>query len=130
MHFATVKISIGLIRKPKRHTYCRKQTFLENRQVLLVKKNSSSWKNKSHWGRKQVFIINCEVVQELRKFFANVIKNLNIPNYENWYFLAEKIDGFTLKAIAKSRNHPSILAATSEYTNRANLFLKKTFWKK
>ena len=34
--------------------------------------------------------------------------------------MAENIDDPTLKAIAKWRNHPSILAITSEYKNRAN----------
>ena len=37
--------------------------------------------------------------------------------------MAEKNDDPTLKAIAKSRNHPSILAITSEYKNRANFSL-------
>ena len=66
-------------------------------------------------------LINCEeVAEELNSFFANAVKNLNISNYENYDSLAEKIDDPTLKAIAKSRNHPSILAITSEYKNRAN----------
>ena len=34
--------------------------------------------------------------------------------------MAENIDNRTLKAIAKWRNHPSILAIASEYKNRAN----------
>ena len=34
--------------------------------------------------------------------------------------MAENIDDPTLKVIAKSRNHPSILAITSKYKNRAN----------
>ena len=36
--------------------------------------------------------------------------------------MAENIDDPTLKAIAKWRNHPSILAIASEYKNRANVF--------
>ena len=36
--------------------------------------------------------------------------------------MAENIDDPTLKAIAKWRNHPSILAIASEYKNRANFF--------
>ena len=35
--------------------------------------------------------------------------------------MAENIDDPTLKAIAKWRNHPSILAIASEYKNRANV---------
>ena len=34
--------------------------------------------------------------------------------------MPENIDDPTLKAIAKWRNHPRILAITSEYKNRAN----------
>ena len=34
--------------------------------------------------------------------------------------MAENIDDATLKVIAKRRNHPSILAIASEYTNREN----------
>ena len=66
-------------------------------------------------------LTNCkEVAKELNNFFANAVKNLNIPNFENCDYLAEKIDDPTLKDIAKWRNHPSILAITSEYKNRAN----------
>ena len=62
---------------------------------------------------------NCEeVAKELNKFFANAVKNLNIPNYENYNSLAENIDDPTLKAIAKWRNHPIILAIASEYKSR------------
>ena len=68
-------------------------------------------------------LTNCEeIAKELNKFFANAVKNLNIPNYENYNSLAENIDDPTLKAIAKWRSHPSILAIASEYKNRANFF--------
>ena len=53
----------------------------------------------------------------------NAVKNLNIPNYEHCDSLAENIDDFTLNAIAKWKNHSSILAIASEYTNRENFFL-------
>ena len=67
-------------------------------------------------------LTNCEeVAEELNNFFANAVKNLNILNYENCNFLAENIDDPTLKAIAKWRNHPSILVIASEYKNRANI---------
>ena len=50
--------------------------------------------------------------------FANAVKNFNIPDYEYCDSLAKNIDDPTLKAIAKWRNHSSILAIASEYTNR------------
>ena len=58
-------------------------------------------------------------LKELNSFFANAVKNLNIPNYENCDSLTENIDDPTLKATTKWRNHPSILAITLEYKNRA-----------
>ena len=41
-----------------------------------------------------------EVAKELKNFFANAVKNLNISNYENCDSSAKNIDGPTLKAIA------------------------------
>ena len=52
----------------------------------------------------------------------NNVKNLYIPNYENRDFQAENVGDPTLKAIAKWRNHPKILAITSEYNNLAHFF--------
>ena len=43
-----------------------------------------------------------------------------MPNYEYCDFFAENVEDPTLKAIAKWRNHPSILAIASKYKNRAN----------
>ena len=64
---------------------------------------------------------NCEeFAEELNNFIAKSVKNLNIPNYENCGSFTKNIDDPPLKAIAKWRNHPSILAITSEYKNRAN----------
>ena len=60
-------------------------------------------------------LTNCEeVAKELNNFFANAVKSLNISNYENCNFLEENIVDPTVKAIAKLRNHPSILAIASE----------------
>ena len=42
-----------------------------------------------------------EVAKELENFFTNAVKNLNIPNYKNYYSMAENIEDPTLKAIAK-----------------------------
>ena len=67
-------------------------------------------------------LTNCkEVAKELNNFFANAVKNLNIPKYKNCDSLTENIDDPILKAIAKWRNHPSILAIALEYKNRANV---------
>ena len=42
-----------------------------------------------------------DAAEELNNFFANVVKNLNIPNYEYCDSFAENIDNPTLKAIDK-----------------------------
>ena len=54
--------------------------------------------------------------------YANAVKNINIPNYENFDYLAGSIDDPTLKAISKLRNHPSILAIASEYKKEQTFF--------
>ena len=69
----------------------------------------------------------------MNNLFANAVRNLNIPNYENWDSLAENIDDPTLKAIVKWRNHPSILAIGSECKNGVNFsfnFVSKAFLQK
>ena len=48
-----------------------------------------------------------EVAKELNSFFANAVKNLNIPNHEYCDSLTENIDDPILEAITKWRNHPS-----------------------
>ena len=85
-----------------------KKNHLSERINLTEEENSS-------------LLINCEeVAEELKNFFENAVKNLNISNYENSDSLAENIDDPTLKTIAKWRKHPSILEITLEYKNRAN----------
>ena len=46
--------------------------------------------------------------KKLNNFFANDVKNQNLPNYCD--SLAQNIDAPTLKRATKWRNHPSILA--------------------
>ena len=67
------------------------------------------------------------VAKELNNFFANAVKSLNIPNYEICDSLAENIDDPFLKAIAKWRNHPSILAIASEHKIRGKLLCQICF---
>ena len=51
--------------------------------------------------------------------WKNVVKNLNILNYENCDSLAKNINDPSLKAIVKWSNHQNILTIESEYENRA-----------
>ena len=101
---------------------CQKKFIFLKEQISTDEENNS-------------LLTNCEeVAKELNNFFANAVKNLNISNYENCDSSAKNIDDPNLKAIAKWRNHPSILAIASEYkveqTFLSILFLKKTFLQK
>ena len=113
-----------------------KKDYFENLNEKNITDNKRFWKTVKPFLSKKIhlserinlteeennsLLTNCEeVAEELNNFFANAVKNLNISNYENCDSLAENIDDPTLKAIAKWRNHPSILAIASEYKNRAN----------
>ena len=59
-----------------------------------------------------------KVATELNSFFSSVVKNLNIPSYEESDPLSDKIFHPTLKAIVKWRNHARILTITSEHENK------------
>ena len=86
-----------------------------NRQVLLAKKNHYS-EIINQTEENYSLLVNCEaVVKELNNFFVNSVKNLNIPNYENYHSFAEKINDPTLEAFVKWRSHLSILAIALEY---------------
>ena len=68
-----------------------------------------------------------KVAKELNSFFANVVKNLRILNYEDFDSLEEKIDDPTTKAIANWKNYPNILTIASEYKNSANFLFSFVF---
>ena len=73
--------------------------FLENRQTLLVKKKKKHLPERINLSEEEnnSLLTDCEeVAKELNKFFANPVKNLNVPNYENWNSLAKSIDDPTL----------------------------------
>ena len=111
-----------MFRKPKREKHYRKKNVSGKSWNPSCQKKSSSWiyiyLTK---GESNSLLTNWEeIAKKLNNFFANAVKNLIIPNYEYSDFLAENIDDTTLKAIAKWRNQPSILAIASEYKNRAN----------
>ena len=60
-------------------------------------------------------IINCKkVAKELKNTFANAVKNLNIPNYENCDSLVENIDDPTKVLNVSSMRKWGIWAKTSK----------------
>ena len=118
-----------------------KTDYFENLNEKNITENKRFWKTVKHFLSKKFNLsgkinlpkeennslsTNCEeVAEELNNFFANAVKNINISNYENCNYLAENIDDPTLTAIAKWRNHPSVLAIASEY--KSKLFLQFLF---
>ena len=69
-------------------------------------------------------IKNCEEVAiELNNVFYCTVKNLNILNYEVYDSLLDNNDHFTLKALAKWRNHPSITVIASDQKNMVKFLL-------
>ena len=112
-----------------------KKDYFENLNEKNITDNKPFWKTVKPFLSKKIhlsdiinltekeinsLLTNFQVAKELNNFFANVVKNLKIYNYENCDCLAEIIDDPTLKAIVKWRNHPSIPAVASDYKNRAN----------
>ena len=116
--------------------FTSKKDYFENLNEKNITDNKRFWKTVKPFLSKKIhlserinlteeennaLLTNCEeVAEELKNFFANAVKNLNILNYEHCDSLAENIDDPTLKAIVKWRNHPSIPAVASDYKNRAN----------
>ena len=51
---------------------------------------------------------NEQISESFNNFFANAIINLNIPQYEDPTSNTDGIDDPVLRAIEKSKNHPSM----------------------
>ena len=55
-----------------------------------------------------------ETAETLNNFFSNLVKNLTISRYSQLDSVAENITEPTLRAILRYKDHPSILAITSQ----------------
>ena len=56
-------------------------------------------------------------VKVLNNFFSIIIKNLEIPQYNQVEPICQNIKDPVIKAIIKYRNHPSIIAIKERFTN-------------
>ena len=63
--------------------------------VLLVEKNKT-------------ISDNDEISQKVNNFFADIVKNLNIPQYEDYLVNTDDIDDPILRAKVNFKNHQSI----------------------
>ena len=97
---------VSLLRKSKKY-------YFENLNEANIRDNKRFWKTVKPFLSKKNHLperINLteeesnslltnyeEVAKELNNLFANAVKNLSIPNYENCGSLTENIDDLTLK---------------------------------
>ena len=60
---------------------------------------------------------NDEISEKLNNFFADILKNLNIPQYEDLSVNTDNIDDLILRAKKKFKNHQSIQLIKCHYEN-------------
>ena len=65
---------------------------------------------------------NDEISEKLNNFFADILKNLNIPQYEDLSVNTDNIDDPILRAKEKFKNHQSTQLIKCHYTNNGNTF--------
>ena len=56
-----------------------------------------------------------ETAEVLNKFFSNIVNNLEISKYSKYESFIDNIEGQTLRAILKYKNHPSIIAIQNKF---------------
>ena len=62
----------------------------------------------------------CKSVKVLNEFFANIVTNLNIPQFNQIDRTSENISDPVIKAIVKYRAHLSIIAIKENCTSKSN----------
>ena len=63
-----------------------------------------------------------ETAETLNNFFPNIVKKLNIPEFNSNNSVTENIKDPVFKAILKYKNHPSILAIQKYSKNKTFYF--------
>ena len=61
---------------------------------------------------------NDNVAEVLKKFFINVVSNLNVLKYHDKSVNIDHIDDLIARSIEQYKNHPSIIAITSKSANK------------
>ena len=83
----------GFLCKSKREKHYIQQTFMENRQTLLVEKIHLPERINLTEEENNFLLTNYEeVAKELNNCLANAVKNPNIPYYENCDSLGQNIE--------------------------------------
>ena len=68
---------------------------------------------------------NEQISESLNKFFADAIISLNIPQYEDPTSNTDGIDDPVLRAIEKSKNHPSMKLIKTNSENNVSFRLQE-----
>ena len=74
----------------------------ENEKIILAEKE-------------EVLANGSSVAKVLNNFFSNIVRALGISDYTHSHPLAKEVNDPTLRAIIKSRNHPSALTIPEKY---------------
>ena len=121
--------------KPKQRNYCvsllkkSKKKYFANLNEKDILDNKLFWKtikpsfsdkimtrdriNLSEKG--ELVKTELETAEVLNKFFSNIVNNLEISKYSKYESFIDNIEGQTLRAILKYKNHPSIIAIQNKF---------------
>ena len=128
-HSAQRNLCVSLVRKAKLDYYNKlnhkkvsdNKTFwktvkpfftdkgVNHNRILLVEEN-------------ETISDNDEISEKLNNFFADIVKNLNIPQYEDHLVSTDNIDDPILRAKEKFKNHQGIQLIKYHYENKNNTF--------
>ena len=86
--------------------------FLSDKVTSTQKKNDKIVKNDN------------DAARILNTFFSNILRDLKIPDYNNFDPMAENIEESVLKAILKYRNHPRILTIGEVFKKNSQFSFK------
>ena len=120
---------VTLLRKSKRKYFnnlneknvCDNKKFWKVVKPLLSNKIISNEKITIVEGHK-IVRSNNETAKVLNEFFANIITNLTIPQFNQIDQTSENIRDPVIKAIVKYRGHPSIIAIKENCTSKSNFY--------
>ena len=120
-------LCVTLLRKSKREyfnnlnekNFCDNKKFWRVVKPLLSNKIISNEKITIVEGDKIIRSDN-ETAKVLNEFFANIVTNLNIPQFNQIDRTSENISDPVIKAIVKYRAHPSIITIKENCPSKSN----------
>ena len=124
-HIAQRNLCVSLVRKAKLDHYnrvSRKEVF-DNKAFWKTVKPLFTDKRVNHdrillAEENGTISDNYEISEKLNSFFADIVKNLNIPQYEDQSVNNNNIDDPILRAKEKFKNHQSVQLIKCHYENK------------